>query len=100
MRSFFFGVMLACFVTSPSLAQATTCRTDAQGCQGYTSFGPAAVDRCISVRGQNPAAFCQAKGDVQRVYVQSGDSYCAVEGAGPVPDDCTPHWITVTEPQQ
>lgn len=99
MRKCHLALAIGALLGSSAHAQDATCRTDDPNCQGYTVFGPAAVDRCISIRGQTSTDFCQHVGETQRVLVQSGDRYCAVFGSGPVPDQCVLHWITVTEPQ-
>src|SRR4051812_35564749 len=90
---------LVSLLSSSALAQETTCRTDDSNCQGYAQFGPARIDRCISIRGQSRTDFCQTIGDTQRVLIQPGDQYCAVAGGDPPPDQCDLRWITVTEPQ-
>jgi hypothetical protein len=90
---------IASLISSSALAQTTSCRTDDANCQGYTTFGPAAVERCISVRGQTTANFCQSAGDTERVFVHAGDQYCEALGTDPVPDECELNWINVTEPQ-
>ena len=97
-RVLMFGAIALLWSSSAS-AQTAGCRTDDPGCQGYTRFGPAALDRCISIRGQSRTDFCQQVGDTQRVYIHAGDQYCGVAGSGPVPDQCDLHWITVVEPQ-
>jgi hypothetical protein len=97
-RFLLFGA-IAVVLSSSAYAQDSTCRTDDPNCQGYTRFGPAAVDRCISIRGQTRTDFCQPVGDTQRVQIYPGDKYCAVQGSDPVPDECDLHWIVVTEPQ-
>jgi len=99
MSKFHLISMISVMLSSSAFAQDSTCRTDSPNCQGYTRFGPAAINRCISIRGQSPASFCQRVGDKQRLFVRAGDQYCAVAGSGPVPDQCDLHWITVTEPQ-
>lgn len=99
MRKFVTLLAISSCMTSAAAAQSTNCRTDDPGCRGYTTFGPAAVARCISIRGQSPTNFCQSAGDSQRVFVEAGDRYCAVFGSDPVPDQCDARWITVTEPQ-
>ena len=99
MSKFFALLAVAALLSSSATAQSSSCRTDNPSCQGYATFGPAAVDRCISVRGQATTDFCQRVGDSQRVLIHSGDRYCAVLGSDPVPAECALHWITVTEPQ-
>lgn len=84
---------------APVAAQSNTCRTDNPNCQGYTVFGPSAVDRCISIRGQSRTDFCEKQGDTQRVLIHAGDTYCAVPGTDPVPEQCNAQAIVVTEPQ-
>jgi hypothetical protein len=87
------------FLSSSAHAQEAECRTDDPNCQGYATFGPAEVDRCISIRGSSTTDFCQQLGDTQRILIRPGDQYCAVFGSGPVPDDCVLHPIVVTEPE-
>lgn len=93
-----FGI--AAMMSSSALAKTTSCRTNDPSCQGYTTFGPAGVARCISIRGQTRTDFCQQVGDARRVRIHAGDQYCGVSGNDPVPDQCDLHWITVTEPQR
>jgi hypothetical protein len=90
---------IASALGSSAGAQTASCQTDDPNCQGYATFGPASVDRCISVRGETSADFCQQVGDSQRLFIHSGDQYCAVFGSDPVPAQCDLHWITVTEPE-
>ena len=90
---------IASLISSSVFAQTAGCRTDDPNCQGYTTFGPASVERCISVRGQSATNFCQSPGDTQRIFVSAGDQYCEVPGSDPVPDQCDLYWINVTEPQ-
>ena len=92
-------ILIVSSLSSAAVAQTARCRTNAANCQGYTTFGPAAVARCISIRGANRTDFCQAVGETRRILVNAGDRYCAVLGSNPVPEQCTAHWITVTEPQ-
>lgn len=99
MSKFFLSLVAVSMLGSPATAQTTRCRTDDPNCRGYATFGPAAVARCISIRGQTRSDFCQQEGDTQRVFIPAGARYCGVLGTGPVPDQCDLHWITVTEPQ-
>lgn len=99
MRNLVLSAALLCLVTSPLAAQSATCRTDNASCEGYTMFGPSAIDRCLSIRGQTRTDFCEKQGDTQRVQIHSGDRYCAVAGATAPPEQCDLHWIVVTEPQ-
>lgn len=91
--------VIASILSSSAVAQTSSCRTDDPACQGYTTFGPARIDRCISIRGQSRTDFCQHTGDAQRVLIHSGDQYCTSFGTDAVPDQCDLHPITVTEPQ-
>lgn len=99
MRTVYPLLAIASLLSSSAIAQTARCRTDDPNCQGYATFGPAAVERCISIRGASTTNFCQSVGDSQRVFIHPGDRYCAVLGSDPVPDQCTMHPITVTEPQ-
>jgi hypothetical protein len=90
---------IASALGSSAVAQTASCQTDDPSCQGYATFGPASVDRCISIRGETSTDFCQQVGDTQRILIHPGDQYCAVFGSDPVPDDCVLHPITVTEPE-
>lgn len=96
-----YGILaIAAILSSSAVARTSNCRTDNPACQGYTIFGPAAVDRCISIRGQSRTDFCQHAGATQRTLIHPGDQYCAVFGAtNHVPDQCSLHWITGTEPR-
>jgi hypothetical protein len=98
MRRLYPLAAIVSLISSSALAQATGCTTDDPNCQGYTTFGPASVERCISVRGQNTTNFCQSPGDTQRMFVHAGDQYCESPGTDPVPDECDLYWINVTEP--
>lgn len=92
-------VILA-LLSSAAIAQdAPMCSTEDPACHGSTNFGPAKIDRCISIRGAERTDFCQVEGQTHSFPVRSGDRYCAVAGSDPVPEECELHWINVTEPE-
>lgn len=97
MSKFYALIVIGSLLGSSAGAQGSTCRTDDPNCRGYATFGPAAVERCISLLGRTPTEFCQLVGESQRVLVNPGDRYCAVSGRDRVPELCGAHSITVTE---
>ncbi len=99
MTKFCPAFVMAAILSSSAVAQTSSCRTDVPACQGCTTFGPAKIDRCTSLRGQTRTDFCQHAGDTQRVLIHSGDQYCTTSGGNAAPDQCDLHLITVAEPQ-